>query len=150
MRHAQQMQNRPRPYPYEAFVSTASCYRWRRAGVRQRRSRNICCEAEAERACCLGRGACALASRYACSREEACVGALQLRSRAQSHSGLTGYATRFQGGAVTREELGRCTWTLLHTLAAQYAEQPTKQQQRDARELVRAARACTGPHSHLA
>ena len=51
---------------------------------------------------------------------------------------------------MTREELGRCTWTLLHTLAAQYAEQPTKQQQRDARELVRATSAWAVPCSQVA
>jgi FAD-linked sulfhydryl oxidase len=39
-------------------------------------------------------------------------------------------------GAVTREEVGRATWTFLHTLAAQYPERPTRQQQRDARNLV--------------
>jgi hypothetical protein len=60
------------------------------------------------------------------------------------------HRARCQGGAVTREELGRCTWTLLHTLAAQYAEQPTKQQQRDARELVRAGARGRGAASHLA
>ncbi|CAK9868762.1 unnamed protein product [Sphagnum jensenii] len=40
------------------------------------------------------------------------------------------------GGAVTKEELGRATWTFLHTLAAQYPEKPTKQQQRDVKELM--------------
>lgn len=39
-------------------------------------------------------------------------------------------------GPVTREELGRATWTFLHTLAAQFPERPTRQQQRDVRELV--------------
>ena len=37
---------------------------------------------------------------------------------------------------VTREELGRATWLFLHTLAAQYPEDPTRQQARDARDLV--------------
>jgi hypothetical protein len=37
---------------------------------------------------------------------------------------------------VTREELGRASWVFLHTLAAQFPERPTKQQQRDARSLV--------------
>lgn len=41
--------------------------------------------------------------------------------------------------AVTREEVGRATWTFLHTLAAQYPEKPTRQQRRDAKNLVRAA-----------
>jgi hypothetical protein len=37
---------------------------------------------------------------------------------------------------VTKEELGRSTWTFLHTLAAQYPEKPTKQQQKDVRTLM--------------
>ncbi len=40
------------------------------------------------------------------------------------------------GGPVTREELGRATWTLLHTLAAQFPEQPSRQQRKDANQLV--------------
>lgn len=40
------------------------------------------------------------------------------------------------GGAVTKEDLGRATWTFLHTLAAQYPEKPTRQQQRDVKELM--------------
>ncbi|KAL2652238.1 hypothetical protein R1flu_020366 [Riccia fluitans] len=38
--------------------------------------------------------------------------------------------------AVSKEELGRATWTFLHTLAAQFPDQPTKQQQRDVKELM--------------
>eukprot|EP00882_Tetradesmus_deserticola_P004258 GHRQ01004498.1.p2 GENE.GHRQ01004498.1~~GHRQ01004498.1.p2 ORF type:complete len:156 (+),score=80.00 GHRQ01004498.1:27-470(+) len=37
---------------------------------------------------------------------------------------------------TSKEDLGRATWTLLHTLAAQLPEHPTRQQQRDARQLV--------------
>lgn len=37
---------------------------------------------------------------------------------------------------VSKEELGRSTWVFLHTLAAQFPERPTRQQQRDARTLV--------------
>lgn len=40
------------------------------------------------------------------------------------------------GSAVSREDLGRATWTFLHTLAAQFPEHPTKQQQRDAQHLM--------------
>nr|XP_032834535.1 FAD-linked sulfhydryl oxidase ALR isoform X2 [Petromyzon marinus] len=36
-----------------------------------------------------------------------------------------------------REELGRSTWTFLHTMAAYYPEQPSAQQRRDMGELVR-------------
>jgi FAD-linked sulfhydryl oxidase len=44
-------------------------------------------------------------------------------------------ATLHSAGRVTREELGRCTWTLLHALAAQFPERPSRAQQRDAGEL---------------
>lgn len=37
---------------------------------------------------------------------------------------------------VSKEELGRATWTLLHTLAVQYPQAPTKQQQKDVKTLV--------------
>ncbi|GAU36701.1 hypothetical protein TSUD_16130, partial [Trifolium subterraneum] len=37
---------------------------------------------------------------------------------------------------VTKEELGRSTWTFLHTLAAQYPDNPTRQQKKDVKELV--------------
>ena len=40
------------------------------------------------------------------------------------------------GELAAREELGRATWTLLHTLAAQFPERPSRQQQKDARTLV--------------
>lgn len=40
------------------------------------------------------------------------------------------------GESVTKEELGRSTWTFLHTLAAQFPQKPSKQQQRDAKELM--------------
>ena len=38
--------------------------------------------------------------------------------------------------AQRKAELGRATWTLLHMLAAQFPEKPTKQQQRDVKELI--------------
>lgn len=37
---------------------------------------------------------------------------------------------------ASKEVLGRATWTFLHTLAAQFPEKPTRQQQRDAKELM--------------
>ncbi|XP_020594202.1 FAD-linked sulfhydryl oxidase ERV1-like [Phalaenopsis equestris] len=37
---------------------------------------------------------------------------------------------------LTKEELGRATWTLLHTVAAQFPDSPTRQQKRDVRELM--------------
>lgn len=38
--------------------------------------------------------------------------------------------------ANTKAELGRATWTFLHTLAAQYPDKPSKQQQKDVKALV--------------
>lgn len=37
---------------------------------------------------------------------------------------------------TSREELGRATWVLLHTLAAQLPDTPTRQQRRDVRTLI--------------
>ncbi|DBA65843.1 TPA: hypothetical protein ACH3X2_002874 [Trebouxia sp. C0005] len=37
---------------------------------------------------------------------------------------------------ISKEELGRATWTMLHTLAVQYPQMPTKQQQKDVKTLV--------------
>ncbi|KAG9152118.1 hypothetical protein Leryth_017676 [Lithospermum erythrorhizon] len=37
---------------------------------------------------------------------------------------------------VTKEDLGRATWTFLHTLGAQYPDVPTRQQKRDVKELM--------------
>ncbi|CAI5471000.1 unnamed protein product [Closterium sp. Yama58-4] len=41
-----------------------------------------------------------------------------------------------EAGPATKEELGRATWTFLHTLAAQFPEKPSKQQQKDAKDFV--------------
>eukprot|EP00887_Chlorella_sp_A99_P002557 scaffold6.g2557.t1 len=40
------------------------------------------------------------------------------------------------GGKVSKDEVGRATWIFLHTLAAQYPDSPSRQQQRDVRNLV--------------
>ncbi|KAG6600291.1 FAD-linked sulfhydryl oxidase ERV1 [Cucurbita moschata] len=37
---------------------------------------------------------------------------------------------------VTKEALGRATWTFLHILAAQYPDHPTRQQKKDVKELM--------------
>ena len=37
---------------------------------------------------------------------------------------------------VSREEIGRATWTFLHTLAAQYPEKPTFSQKKDVKNLI--------------
>ncbi|KAG8073948.1 hypothetical protein GUJ93_ZPchr0006g45023 [Zizania palustris] len=41
-----------------------------------------------------------------------------------------------KAGPLTREEVGRATWMLLHTIAAQFPDEPTRQQKRDAKELM--------------
>ena len=41
-----------------------------------------------------------------------------------------------EGKPVTRDELGRAMWLFLHTLAAQYPDDPTRQQERDTRDLI--------------
>jgi FAD-linked sulfhydryl oxidase len=38
---------------------------------------------------------------------------------------------------VTKEDLGRATWLLLHTIAAQFPARPSKQQRKDVAALVR-------------
>nr|XP_043629594.1 FAD-linked sulfhydryl oxidase ERV1 [Erigeron canadensis] len=43
---------------------------------------------------------------------------------------------QISSGPVTREELGRATWTFIHTLGAQYPEKPTRQQKKDVKELM--------------
>lgn len=53
------------------------------------------------------------------------LAALSSNSKQQHGSNLT-----------SKEDLGRATWTFLHTLAAQFPEHPTRQQQRDARQLI--------------
>ncbi|GLJ13429.1 hypothetical protein SUGI_0212050, partial [Cryptomeria japonica] len=40
------------------------------------------------------------------------------------------------GKLISKEELGRATWTLLHTIGAQFPDKPTKQQKRDVKELM--------------
>eukprot|EP00823_Brevimastigomonas_motovehiculus_P004383 TRINITY_DN2889_c0_g1_i1.p1 TRINITY_DN2889_c0_g1~~TRINITY_DN2889_c0_g1_i1.p1 ORF type:complete len:219 (+),score=40.35 TRINITY_DN2889_c0_g1_i1:171-827(+) len=37
---------------------------------------------------------------------------------------------------VSREEIGRATWALLHTIAAQYPERPTSQQQENMKNFI--------------
>lgn len=51
--------------------------------------------------------------------------------------GVASAAGGGSGGVVSKEEVGRATWTFLHTLAAQYPEKPSRQQRRDAKNLVR-------------
>ncbi|XP_071729942.1 FAD-linked sulfhydryl oxidase ERV1-like [Rutidosis leptorrhynchoides] len=43
---------------------------------------------------------------------------------------------QISSGPVTKEELGRATWMFIHTLGAQYPENPTRQQKKDVKELM--------------
>ncbi|KAK3246812.1 hypothetical protein CYMTET_43667 [Cymbomonas tetramitiformis] len=61
--------------------------------------------------------------------------ALAMSTQAGERATLSSMDGKY-GKKVTREELGRCTWTLLHTLAAQYPEDPTRAQKRSARNLI--------------
>jgi hypothetical protein len=55
-------------------------------------------------------------------------------SYVRSHSS-SGTSTS-EDSEVRKAELGRATWTLLHMMAAQYPERPSRQQQRDAAAFI--------------
>ena len=48
-------------------------------------------------------------------------------------------------GAISKEELGRATWMLLHGVAAQFPDHPSRQEKKDVKQLVRWA--CPPRHS---
>ncbi|KXZ42369.1 hypothetical protein GPECTOR_155g79 [Gonium pectorale] len=52
------------------------------------------------------------------------------------HCTLEPSASAASAAAAAKAEVGRATWTLLHSLAAQFPDRPTRQQRRDAAELV--------------
>lgn len=60
------------------------------------------------------------------------------RKRARLACATTALATESAAktGGTTNEDLGRATWTLLHTLAAQLPEKPSKQQRKDLCTLI--------------
>ena len=72
------------------------------------------------------------------------AGGLPVASLSSAAAAPTSEPSSWSGGSAgaassstaSREEVGRATWTFLHTLAAQYPEHPTRQQKRDARNLV--------------
>ena len=39
---------------------------------------------------------------------------------------------------VSKEDLGRATWLLLHSIASQYPDEPTEREKRDAKNLINA------------
>lgn len=70
----------------------------------------------------------------------AAVGSQTSSSSSQRYLDVTGVSSpgfsHRSNQHVTKEELGRATWVLLHTLAAQFPEHPTRQQQKDARQFI--------------
>ncbi|PSC75506.1 FAD-linked sulfhydryl oxidase ERV1 [Micractinium conductrix] len=72
------------------------------------------------------------------------AGGLPVASLSSAAAAPTSEPSSWSGGSAgaassstaSREEVGRATWTFLHTLAAQYPEHPTRQQKRDARNLI--------------
>lgn len=65
------------------------------------------------------------------------VGATSSRNLTLAPPQIEQYVAR-KGHASGKEELGRATWTFLHTLAAQYPVHPTRSQERDVKNMVRA------------
>ncbi|KAK8613589.1 hypothetical protein V6N13_101347 [Hibiscus sabdariffa] len=61
---------------------------------------------------------------------------LSSSTNADSPATATHLLAKNPAAPVTKEELGRATWTFLHTLAAQYPENPTRQQKKDVKELM--------------
>ncbi|KAG2450103.1 hypothetical protein HYH02_000207 [Chlamydomonas schloesseri] len=55
---------------------------------------------------------------------------------AAAAAGAVPMSSAAQAAANAKAEVGRATWTLLHMLAAQFPDRPSRQQQRDARTLV--------------
>ena len=74
------------------------------------------------------------------SRKHVESGRIAESSNSRSASFLSGQAAPLAGHAfstsVTKEDLGRATWLLLHTIAAQYPANPSKQQRKDVAALV--------------
>jgi hypothetical protein len=62
--------------------------------------------------------------------------AATLSSHQAPGSGPVSRTTPAHDSAARKAELGRATWTLLHMMAAQYPERPTRQQQRDAAAFI--------------
>ena len=60
-------------------------------------------------------------------------------SAAPGHRAASSKPGSHSSGAITKEELGRATWTLLHGIAAQYPDHPSRQQKKDVKQLVRCA-----------
>ncbi|KAL1812042.1 hypothetical protein ACET3Z_022107 [Daucus carota] len=53
-----------------------------------------------------------------------------LPDSSQSHSKIN------NAQPASKEELGRATWTFLHTLGAQFPDKPSRQQKKDVKELM--------------
>lgn len=54
----------------------------------------------------------------------------------QKNEGIASDKGRFKYGCpMDKDELGRSTWNLLHTMAATYPEQPSEQQKQDVKSF---------------
>ena len=62
-----------------------------------------------------------------------------LPHKAVGSTGAGMLAAGVVSGRVLRDDVGRATWIFLHTLAAQYPDAPSRQQQQDVRNLVSSA-----------
>ena len=71
------------------------------------------------------------------TRAGALFASASLAAREDAAASAAAAATASTNGFVSREELGRATWLLLHTIAAEYPDEPTRAQRRDAREFLR-------------
>ncbi|KAL6780197.1 ERV1B [Auxenochlorella protothecoides x Auxenochlorella symbiontica] len=58
------------------------------------------------------------------------------RRQAQRVAPFAAIAAPAGAHAGSKEELGRATWTLLHTMAAQFPDRPAPSQQRDVKNLI--------------
>lgn len=55
--------------------------------------------------------------------------------RASSNKPLNGSGNSIHGCPLDKDELGRSTWNLLHTMAATYPEKPSESQKEDIKKF---------------
>ncbi|KAH8038006.1 hypothetical protein HPB51_020526 [Rhipicephalus microplus] len=75
-------------------------------------------------------------------RKKPCRACSDFKAWAKSKGGSTSKPAVAEAGATAecppdRSELGRCTWSLLHSVAAYYPKRPSAEQQRDAEQFFR-------------
>jgi mitochondrial FAD-linked sulfhydryl oxidase len=85
----------------------------------------------------VGRNFQALGSRFAAATlPPAFARPLPLAAVAPAAARASAAASASRTHAISLAEVGRSSWTFLHAVAAQYPDRPTRQQQRDARDLI--------------